>query len=266
MLPTTIAGKITVATLTAVALSTGVALFVQSLTIRKQGIELTKNTMRAAVVAAENTRASVSKLRAGHAFNEAVLAQEAKASTDFRQTDLYRSVPVVSAWNSIADVASKEGFEFRVPKRRARNPQNEPTPEEAAILDVLERTGQAEYFAADRSANLIVYARPIRLTADCLSCHGDPANSTTNDGKDSIGFPMEGWREGEVHGAFVLKAYLDQVDHVASAQAQSAAMWQTVIWMLPTATLICVVFLWYSRPVHHRSPIEGSSIRPGVEQ
>jgi methyl-accepting chemotaxis protein len=247
MMPTTIAGKIAVATLTSVALSTGVALFVQRLTIHNQGIELTRNTMRAAVMAAENTRASVSKLRSGHAFNEALLVQEAKASSDFRQTDLYRSVPVVSAWNSIAGVARKEGFEFRVPKHRARNPQNEPTPEEAAILDTLERSGQEEYFAANRSANLIVYARPIRLTADCLVCHGDPANSPTHDGKDSIGFAMEGWKEGELHGAFVLKAHLDQVATVASAQAQSAAMQQTVLWMVPTAILIGVMFLWYSR-------------------
>ena len=154
---------------------------------------------------------------------------------------------MVSAWNSISDVAKNEGFEFRVPKRRARNPQNEPTPEEATILEILERTGKAEYFVADRAANLVVYARPIRLSVDCLSCHGDPANSPTHDGKDSIGFPMEGWREGEMHGAFVLKAHLDQVDHVASAKAQSAALQQTLIWMLPTAILICIVFLWYSR-------------------
>jgi methyl-accepting chemotaxis protein len=215
--------------------------------IRQQGIELTRNTMRAAVMAAESTRASVGKIRSGKGFNEAPLAEEAKASSDFRQTDLYRSVPVVSAWNSIADVARKEGFEFRVPKRHPRNPQNEPTAEEAAILDVLERTRQEEYFAADRAANRIVYARPIRLTADCLSCHGDPATSRTHDGKDSIGFAMEGWREGELHGAFILKAHLDQVDTVASAKTQSAALRQTVIWMLPTAILISLAFLWYSR-------------------
>src|SRR5215475_1962080 len=163
MLPVTIAGKITVASLTAVAVCTGVALFVQSMAIHDQGIELTKNTMRAAVLAAENTRGSVSRLRTGRAFNEATLVQEARGAADFRQTDLYRTVPVVSAWNSIGDVARKEGFEFRVPKRRARNPVNEPTAEEAAILDSLEASHQEEYFVADRRANLIVYARPIRL-------------------------------------------------------------------------------------------------------
>jgi len=85
------------------------------------------------------------------------------------------------------------------------------------------------------------------LTQDCLVCHGDPANSPTHDGKDALGFPMEGWREGEVHGAFVLTAHLDQVDHVASARAQSAAMRTTLLWMLPTGLFIGLAFFWYSR-------------------
>jgi methyl-accepting chemotaxis protein len=100
---------------------------------------------------------------------------------------------------------------------------------------------------ADRAANLIVYARPIRLTADCLSCHGDPGNSATHDGKDAIGFTMEGWHAGEVHGAFVLTAHLDQVDRVASARAESAAMRTTLLWMLPTGLIIGLGFFWYGR-------------------
>ena len=243
----TVSKKIILVSSASVALSTAVALVVQSQTIRSQGIELTRNTMRAAVIEAENVRASIASLRARNAFDEAAILQEAKTASDFRQTRLYDTVPVVAAWKSIEKVARQEGFEFRVPKRHARNSQNEPNPAEAAILDVLEKTGQDEYFMADRAANLIVYARPIRLTADCLSCHGDPGNSATHDGKDALGIPMEGWREGEVHGAFVLTAHMDQVDHVASARAQSAAMRTTLLWMLPTGLIIGLGFFWYGR-------------------
>ena len=243
----TVGKKIVLVSSASVALSTAVALIVQSMTIRSQGIELTRNTMRAAVIEAENVRGSIASLRARNAFDEAAITQEAKAASDFRQTRLYDTVPVVAAWKSIEKVARQEGFEFRVPKRHARNPQNEPNAAEAAILDDLEKSGQEEYFMADRSANLIVYARPIRLTADCLSCHGDPATSPTHDGKDALGFTMEGWREGEIHGAFVLAAHLDQVDHVASARASSDAMRTTLLWMLPTGLLIGLGFFWYGR-------------------
>lgn len=220
----TIGKKVLLVSSASVALSTAVALLVQNITIRSQGIELTRNTMRAAVIAAESTRASVASLRARKAFDEAGILREAKGATDFRQTRLYDTVPVVAAWRSIEKVARQEGFEFRVAKRHARNPNNEPTPAEAAILDSLEKSGQEEYFYASRAANLIVYARPVRLTQDCLLCHGDPATSPTHDGKDALGFPMENWHEGELHGAFILTAHLDQVDHVASARAQAAAM------------------------------------------
>jgi methyl-accepting chemotaxis protein len=243
----TIDRKIIIVATGTVALSTLTALWVQRMVIRDQGIELTRNTMRASVIAAENIRGSMSALRARNAFDETRQLQEAKQSSDFRSTSLYASVPVVAAWRSIEQVAQREGFEFRVPKRHARNPQNEPTAEEAVILDRLEKTGDAEFFEADRSSNLIVYARPIRLTEDCLKCHGNPSNSPTGDGKDMLGFPMEGWKVGEVHGAFVLKARLDAVDHVASAKAQAQARQTTIFWMIPTGLLIALGFFFYSR-------------------
>ena len=243
----TVGKKIILVSSSSVALSTLVALLVQSMTIRSQGIELTRNTMRAAVIAAESMRASMAALRARNAFDDAAILQEARSASDYRQTRLYDTVPVAAAWKSIEKVARQEGFEFRVPKRHARNPRNEPTPSEAVILDFLEKSGQEEYFLSDRAANLIVYARPVRLTQDCLSCHGDPASSPTHNGKDALGFPMEGWHEGEVHGAFVLTAHLDLVDHVASARAQSAAMRTTLLWMLPTGLCIGLAFFWYSR-------------------
>jgi methyl-accepting chemotaxis protein len=58
---------------------------------------------------------------------------------------------------------------------------------------------------------------------------------------------MEGWHAGEVHGAFVLTAHMDQAERVASARAQSAAMQTTLLWMLPTGLIIGLGFFWYGR-------------------
>jgi len=243
----TIGKKIVFISCASIALSTAVALFVQYMAIRSQAVELTLNTMRSAVIAAESMRASMATLRARKSFDEASILQDLKGASDYRQTKLYDTIPVVAAWKSLEQVAQQEGFEFRIPKRQARNPKNEPTAAEGAILDYFEKTGSSEYSKTDRAANLIIYARPIRLTADCLLCHGDPANSPTHDGKDLAGFPMEGWHEGEVHGAFVLTAHMDQVDHVASARAQSGAMQTTLIWMLPTGLILGFGFFFYGR-------------------
>ncbi len=234
--------KIISTALGAMAVSVAAGLLVQRAVIRKQGIELTRSTMRAAVIEAENVRESVSKLGDRDAFDMEKMLGEYRKSGDLRGSTLYRTIPVVAAWKAIEVVAEKEGFEFRVPKHQARNPKNAPTPEEEEILRDLEKGGHDEYFKIDTKNNELVYARPIILSSDCLKCHGDPKTSPTGDGKDIVGFPMENWKAGEVHGAFVLKSKLDRVDQVVKA-----GMGKTFVWTFPCAGLIAVALYFLSQ-------------------
>jgi methyl-accepting chemotaxis protein len=234
--------KIIAAAVGAVAASVAAGLIVQRNVIRNQGITLTHDTMRAAVLEAENVRESVSTLNQRNAFDREALLAEYKKTGDLRGSTLYATVPVVAAWKAIEEVAKQEGYDFRVPKRQARNPKNTPTPEELEILDVLESGKQDEYFRVDRRRNEIIFARPIMLSGDCLTCHGDPKNSPTGDGKDIVGFPMENWKVGEIHGAFVLKAKLDHVDQVVAA-----GFGQTLLWVLPISVLIGIGFYFLTR-------------------
>jgi methyl-accepting chemotaxis protein len=152
---------------------------------------------------------------------------------------------VVAAWTAIQKVADQEGYEFRVPKNQARNSKNTPTADEVAILAELEKGTTEEYFKVDASTNSIIFARPIKLTADCLACHGDPKTSPTGDGKDILGFAMENWQAGEVHGAFVLKSKLDRLDKVVSA-----GMLQTAMWVLPLSAAIAIgIFFFITRSI-----------------
>jgi len=232
--------KITVAAVVGILLSVGVGLLVQRSVIRKQGVELTRNTMRAAVLEAENVRESIAKLNLKSAFDTERLLKEFKESPDkdLRNATIYRTIPVVAAWEAIAEVAEKEKFEFRVPKHNARNPKNMPTPEEEEILKALEKGEVEEYFKIDEAKNQMVFARPIKLSMDCMTCHGDPAKSKTGDGKDMLGFAMENWKPGEVHGAFVLKADLNRVDNVVKA-----GMGNTLMFVLPLAFLVAIGFM-----------------------
>jgi methyl-accepting chemotaxis protein len=66
------------------------------------------------------------------------------------------------------------------------------------------------------------------LSADCLVCHGNPANCPASDGKDMLGFRMEAWHEGDQHCMFLLRSKLDRVDAVVQA-----GMGQAVLWLLP---------------------------------
>ena len=237
-----IGSKIISAVLVALALTVTVALVVQQYIIKRQGVNLTIDTMRAAVVEAENVRESISSLNNEGAFDRAKLLAEYKASGDLRESTIYRTIPVVAAWEAIKKAAAQSGFEFRVPKNQARNPKNNPTPAEAEILRTLETGQLAEYVSIDPAANSIVYARPIKLTQDCLACHGDPATSPTHDGKDIVGLPMENWKAGEVHGAFVLKTNFNRVNAVVRA-----GMAQSLMWILPLAGLVGAGFYVLNR-------------------
>ena len=170
--------KILSATATAIVLTTLAGLIVQRTVIRKQGIEQARDLMRTAVLEAENVREQTSSLASKGAFAIEKLLEEAKTASSLQDSTLYRTLPVVAAWTAIEAMAKEQGFEFRVPKHQARNPNNLPTRDEEVILKYFEQNkGADEYFREDRANNQIVYARHITLSRDCLTCHGDPKDS-----------------------------------------------------------------------------------------
>ncbi|HTX38222.1 MAG TPA: methyl-accepting chemotaxis protein [Bryobacteraceae bacterium] len=220
----TIATRTVVIAWLAVIITAIAALVIQRSVIRRQGLALARSAMRGIVLSAENTRDRVGEMNTGGDFDRQSLIAELRKSSDFRSTRLYGTIPVVAAWKAIEHVAAKEGYQFRIPSHNPRNVKNTPTPEEEKILSELSNGGSEEYFAEDRDKNEMVYARPIRLTNDCMMCHGDPTPGN-KDGKDIVGFRMEGWHPGEIHGAFVLRASMRQVDSQVAAGMQKAAFW-----------------------------------------
>ena len=117
--------------------------------------------------------------------------------------------------------------------------------------------GGTEYFFEDRQHDTLVLARPVRLAASCLSCHGDPAKSATGDGRDVLGFPMENMKLGEIKGAFVLEAGIGH-DPVVMATMKIMAIGGG-------AVLLAVLTGFYFfnrrsivRPLARRSRISGS--------
>jgi methyl-accepting chemotaxis protein len=124
---------------------------------------------------------------------------------------LLEAVPIVTAMNTAAAKAKEAGYEFRVPKVSPRNPKNEPNALELKVLEELKATGAPEKVIVEKDR--ILYFRPIRLTQECLYCHGDPKGE-----KDPTGGVKEGWKVGEIHGAFSV---------IMSMDAANAAVWQS---------------------------------------
>ncbi len=157
---------------------------------------------------AETVTENVDALHQHGAFDLKVLAGSLKHTDgNFRNSILYRAIPVVAGWDSVRRVAETRGFQFLTPTRPgtgARNPIDDTNEFDEAFRAFA--AGQAEYFAEDPKTNSLLLARPVRISAGCMECHGDPATSPTQDGKDAVGFAMENMHVGDIKGAFVLKA------------------------------------------------------------
>lgn len=235
--------KVLVAAISAVLLTASIGIWIQRSVIRKQGIEAIEHTMKGAILEAENVRTTIAQFNTQNAFHTEALLKEAQKASSIQETTLYKTIPVVAAWEAIEKLAEAENYTFRVAKIHARNSKNEATPEERAILEEFEKHGLEEKFLVDENNNTVAYARPIKLTQDCLACHGDPKNSPTGDGRDMLGFPMENWNVGDVRGMFLLKADLsEKIDPVVRA-----GMMKTFLWMAPLVILVAVGFYLFNR-------------------
>jgi methyl-accepting chemotaxis protein len=184
--------------------TTGAILTVYSISHQNRVNEL-KSLMSSTIQQAETIAATMDELHQRGAFN--VASQGAGGSGDYRTSVLYKSVPVVAAWDSVKTIAKAKGFEFLTPCRpdlQPRNPKNHTNEYDDAFQ--LFSSGGDEYFREDSQSNTLILARPVRLLAGCVQCHGDPASSATRNGRDQVGQPMENMHVGDIKGAFVLKA------------------------------------------------------------
>lgn len=180
--------------------------------------------MSSTIQQAETVTENMDVLHQDGAFDSVALGKSLKQSQDLRSTTLYRAIPVVAGWDSVRRVAQASGFVFLTPTRPgtgARNPKNNTNEFDAAFRAFA--AGETEYFAEDSSTNMLILARPVRTTAGCMACHGDPATSPTHDGRDALGFPMENMHVGDIKGAFVLKAPMTR-DPVVLASMQKISV------------------------------------------
>ncbi|MEJ2639869.1 MAG: DUF3365 domain-containing protein, partial [Desulfosarcinaceae bacterium] len=83
-----------------------------------------------------------------------------------------QAVPVVTAINTAQVNAKKAGYDFYVPKFDPRNPKNRPTAQQAEILKAMKANNLDEKVVVGDTH--VHYFKAIRLTADCLYCHGEP--------------------------------------------------------------------------------------------
>lgn len=175
--------------------------------IKTSSIENIVNKSKAIVLITEATREQMAQK-----LNQGIL----KPFEELDPDQILEAVPVVTAMEVAAVNAEKAGYTFRVPKVEPRNSRNTPDEEEFAALQKIKSENLDELVVIKE--NEVRYYKPVRLTKECLFCHGDPKGKT-----DPTGGKLEGWHEGEIHGAFEI---------ISSLAAAHEEIWQTKITVL----------------------------------
>ncbi len=200
--------KVLAITLLGVAAIASIIAFMYVRDIKKMAVSSILEKSRAIVYTVEAARENMAeKLSAGVITDLGILSAEGD------RDKLLAAVPIITAIDVASRNAEAGNYRFRVPKFRPRNPANEPEGIEADALRILESGERDEYVVEER--HQIRYFKAIKLTQECLFCHGDPAGAP-----DPVGGVKEGWRAGEVHGAFEIISSLG----TANAQGSKAMM------------------------------------------
>ena len=229
--------KILIITLTGIVLLSILFSIIFARSIGKQATRAIIEKSHAVVFTAEAVRQNMaSKLELG-----VIQDFETLMKTGDRDKIL-EAVPIITAINVAQKNAEKANYEFRVPKESPRNPENEPTPFESDILAELKKSGAEEKIVYEE--NRIRYFRPIKLTEECMLCHGDPAAA-----EDPVGGTKEGWKVGEIHGAFEIISSLES----AQATQRSATLNISLIslgMLLLLGTLIWISIKAVTKPLN----------------
>ena len=204
-------------------LVSGILFWEYARSTRKAAQEAAVAEARSIILTTESVREEMAEKWKVGAFDQATMRRWVDAG---ELGKVLSSIPVVTAWNSAMAKADEGGYEFRVPKHSPRNPANAPDDLESRALRILKEQGLDEYHEIDPGMNAVRYFRPIKLTEECLLCHGDPQTSNelwgNTAGLDPTGGPMENWKIGEIHGAFEVIQSLDEADaKVAASMRQS---------------------------------------------
>lgn len=154
--------------------------------------------------------------------------------------NILRRVPIFSSIKVGQDQAERGGYKFRVFTPEPRRKENLATSSELEIYNRFLNDSGLKELVDSNEERVIVY-RPVRLVESqgCLYCHGQPSQSPFKNGKDVLGYEMEDWKDGKLHGVFAITSDMKATHASSSASVQ-------VIWLFAFGGLVGSLLLaWF---------------------
>ena len=222
---TRLTGKIVGSIVAAFILTSAVSYWITQRRINQQAEEAFRDKVRQITGMSSTTRSW---------FSENIKTMV--PSGDFKSI---KQVPVVVAWSVAQQYAHDKEMEFQTPSLNPRDPKHQPDKFERRALEAFQRDPSLTEFSdreLENGKEFMRYAQPVRLTEDCLMCHGDPAGE-----KDPFGYRKEGMKAGDLRGAFAVKASTESL--VKTASSNSIALFLSSLLILLTAAGVVFVLV-----------------------
>lgn len=210
-------------------------------TLAAVGISASKIHTQGREQLVEKSQAILSRLEAIRAYiaTQGGLKEEFAATVtsfpdgkipDEHRKHLLRKVPIFASIVVGFDSAEKDNYKFRVFAAEPRRKENLASTSELEILKRFESNPDLKEIVDANEEQVVVY-RPVRLSEaqGCLLCHGHPSQSPWGNGKDILGYPMEDWKDGKLHGVFAVTSSTDHVVAAATNTTYSILLWALLI-------------------------------------
>ena len=230
-------------------LSAGVSVLVCNTSVRKMGTNDLIEKSRAILSRLEVVRGYVAQQGGLDGVIKEMLQKypDGNISKEDKRTIL-KQVPIFAAMKVGQEGAEKEHYKFRVFSDEPRNPDNQASKQELEILKQFELDKGLPEITRETDGEVIVY-RPVRLSESqgCLSCRGDPKTSPWKNDKDILGFKMENWKDGKLHGVFAITSSKDVVMEASSSASTNILFWAGGV----SAVILLAVFFILRKPLQN---------------
>ncbi len=225
--------KIVVAIVATLVLTSAVSFWITQHRVNQQAEDAFRDKVRQIVGMASATRAWFSQ-------NLALMIPD----NNFKHV---QQVPVVVAWNVAEQYAAAQGMTFHTPSMTPRNPKNQPDEFERRALENFEKDASLKEYSERRMENgedVMRYAQPVRLTSDCLVCHGGPVGE-----KDPFGYTKEGMKAGDLRGAFAIRASAEGLVQTARSNSFSLFLISFLTLLAAAAVVFFLVRKLVTKPL-----------------
>ncbi len=239
-----LAQKLLILVILPVLISTSIAIAISSVRLRGEGEKALLDKSTAILSRLEAVR----KFIANQGMLEETINMIKKDFPNGKLTaeakeKIMNQVPIVASWKIGLDNAQAENYTFKIASKNARNPNNEANNKELQFLEKFKKTGEKTIIHKDKETDSYWVMRAVFLDQShgCMICHGHPKTSPYNNEKDILGYPMENWQDGTLHGMFMIKSDLKPLQKKINRANASIIGWGAMVAALAILISVFVV-------------------------